>query len=121
MLKSADIERDGDFLDYTASAAKSRGDVVSVGGLAGILTEDAVSGDTVPARVRGVAVMNKKSTASFSEGDTVEWDNDGTPGDSSATAGSGALDVDGSGDFDVGKVIEDAGTSDETVRVYLNF
>jgi len=119
MLKQAHIERDGDFLDYTASATKSRGDVVTVGGLAGILTEDAVSGDVVPARVRGVAEMNK-SSAAFTAGDIVEWDNDGTAVDSNVTAGTGALVANAGGDFDVGKVVDDAGTADETAKVYLN-
>lgn len=122
MDKQARIDKDGSYLSYSNStgAKKYRGDVVSIGGLAGVLIEDIEDGDTGEAQVDGLAEVNLKAV-SVDANDICYWDEDADP--VSGTSGDGAAtNVQSDGDITLGVAPYAAdGTGDDTtVKILLN-
>lgn len=99
----------GGELHDTAAGALNAGDVVQIAGVPGVVAGSApiVSGQRYTVNSRGVAEFTCASGVTFTEGDTVDWDD----ADNTAVA---------DGDFAVGKA-EVAKTSGQlVVRVNLN-
>ena len=97
-----------DVVHFTASADTLSGALIELGvGLVGIVVNDVVSGDMRAAEPY-VQVLINNSGVAYTAGDTVGYD--ASADEAVAAAG---------GDFDVGKAVNDAGTS-EAVLVMLN-
>lgn len=122
MDKQARIDKDGAYLNYSNSSGSKmyRGDVVSIGGLAGVLIEDIADGETGEAQVDGLAEINLKAV-SVAADDICYWDEDADP--VSGTAGDGAAtNVQSDGDITLGVApyAADGSSGTETVKVLLN-
>ena len=77
----------GDYLDYTPASIRVAGEIVQVGGLAGI--SDAIAANALgAAQVKGV-IKARAAAVAGNDGDTVGWDEDGNP--YGGTAGTGAI------------------------------
>jgi len=105
----------GNYLDYTPAAARTAGEVVQVGGRAGICTTDLAASEKGSVQVKGIVKMAKAAVAG-NAGDPVGWDEDGNPIDGSGVVTTILTDA----DFLVGSLIEDVGTGDSTALVALN-
>lgn len=99
----------GDEIHFTAGAAYSAGDVVSIAGLAGVIEglSNVASGDPATARVKGVFDVASASGTTFALGAAVQWDD--TNNLAVAT-----------GDFALGKAAKAKVSGETTVRVILN-
>ena len=65
--------RDGNKLDYTCVAAVAMDDVIVVGSIVGIASQDGAIGDVIALDVAGVYEL-KANTAAISQGAAVYWD-----------------------------------------------
>lgn len=107
--------QDGLSIDYTPVSAVSAGDVVVVGTIPGVAKSDIAAAALGAIALTGVFDVLKGSET-YTMGDAVYWDEDGTPtggsttGCATATAALGNL---------MGWATEDAATGDTTVRVCL--
>lgn len=116
----AQIWKEGDVLDYVASAAKVGGAVVEVAGRAGVLTDDVAASATGCAQVSGVVKVEKANEA-LTAGQDVWYDADGNP--YGGTAGSGAITgtpCNATGDLWMGVVLYAAGATATHAYVLLN-
>lgn len=112
----AAFEDSGDTIDYTPVAAVTAGDVIVVG------TIPAVAPCNIAAGVPGVLKVGgkwkvPKDTSTFTQGDSVHWDTDGSP--VTGTALSGAATSTTSGNNLMGMAAADAATGDSYVYVVL--
>jgi len=108
----------GNYLDYTPAAARTAGQVVQVGGRAGICTTDLAASEKGAVQVKGIIKIVKAQVAG-NAGDPVGWDEDGDP--YGGVAGSGALTtILTDADFLVGSLVAAAAATDETALVALN-
>lgn len=109
-------QSNGSYIDYTPVSAVTAGDVVLVGTVPMIATNDIAASAKGALACDGVFRI-PKTTDTFTAGDAVYWDVDGDP--VTGTAGSGAADSSAATGNLIGVVTEDAGTSDEYVKVKL--
>ncbi len=79
--------QEGDFLDYTPGVARAAGEIVQVGGQAGMCATAIAASTLGEAQVKGV-VKVRAAAVTGSDGDIVGWDEDGDP--YGGTAGTGA-------------------------------
>lgn len=110
----AKFVQDGKYIDYTASADISAGDVVVIGALVGVANGAIASGKTGAIATEGVFEV-EKDDAAISAGAVVYW----TGSKATASADNGA-----SGDSQVsyvvmGKAVAAADANDASVRVML--
>lgn len=77
----------GEFLDYTPAAVKVAGEIVQVGGLAGMCATAIVALALGAIQVKGV-IKARAAAVTGSDGDIIGWDEDGNP--YGGTAGTGA-------------------------------
>ena len=108
----------GNYLEYTASGTLSAGDVIDIGAFAAIVTEDMVSGDVKAVQIKGHVRM-RNAAVTGSQGDSVYWDNNGTPVEGTALSGA-ATTTSASGDFWCGILSEDLAATDVWGYVLLN-
>lgn len=105
--------QDGHSVDYTPDRAVSAGEVIVIGTIPMVATRDIAAGEQGALRRDGVFDVLKGSET-YTAGDAVYWDEDGTPiggsatGCATATASLGNL---------MGFAQDDAATGDTTVRV----
>lgn len=112
----AKFEDSGDTIDYTPVADVTAGDVIVVG------TIPAIAPCNIAAGVPGVLKVGgkwkvPKDTSTFTQGDSVHWDVNGSP--VTGTALSGASTSTTSGNNLMGMAAADAGTGDSYVYVTL--
>jgi len=105
---SAKFRATGDRIDYTPDADVIAGDVVVQGTLVGIATEPIDSGRKGSLAVEGVFDFDKEEAA-FTVGEDVFYDED---------SGLAMNDDTGEGQY-LGKCVEAAAATDDTVRVKL--
>lgn len=110
--------QEGDFKDYTPSGAKTAGEFVQDGGLAGICATAIAANVKGALQVEGF-VKGRAAAVTGNDGDLVGWDEDGDPyGD---TAGIGALTTElRDADFLVGRLRKDLTATDGVAIVELN-
>jgi len=108
----------GDYLDYTPAVNRTAGEVVQVGGLAGLCATTIVANALGAAQVKGV-VKVRAAAITGNDGDPVGWDEDGDPyGD---TAGIGAVTTKLSdADFLIGSLRKALTATDGEAVVELN-
>lgn len=108
----------GNVRNFTAAATYVGGQVVQLGGLAGIIQEAAglVSGKKGSYVVEGIAKVRNVAIAG-NKGDNVWWDEDGTgvDGNEGACTTNAAV-----GDFWLGTLAEDLAATDTEAEVALN-
>lgn len=109
-------QAEGDNLDYTPGSDVYGGDVVLIGTVPAIVTEDIASGVKGAVAVEGVFKV-PKVTGALTAGDAIYWDVDGDPVD--GTAGTGACSGTASVGNLMGFAVLDAGSSDEYAYVKL--
>jgi len=98
----------GDYVDYTPSAAVSAGDVIVQGDLVGVATHDIAANTLGALAVTGVFQFPKSDQEALTAGAKVYWDASNTQ--VTATADSNKY---------VGKVVKAAAQADTTVLVRL--
>lgn len=103
-------------IDYTPAAAVTAGDVVVVGGIAGIPANDIAANALGAIQTRGVFKV-PKTTAAWTVGLAVYWNATGDP--DGGTAGTGAANQLGVGVF-MGSAILAAASGDDYGNVDLN-
>lgn len=112
----AKFEDSGDTIDYTPVAAVTAGDVIVVG------TIPAIAPCNIAASVPGVLKVGgkwkvPKDTSTFTQGDSVHWDTNGTPVTGDALSGAATSTT--SGNNLMGMAAADAATGDSYVYVTL--
>lgn len=107
---------DGDAIDYTPVSAVTGGNIVVVGTIPLVATVDIAAGVKGALRTSGIYKV-PKDTSTFTAGDAVYWDDNGSP--VTGTALSGAATSTASGNNLMGVVTADAGTGDSYVYVML--
>lgn len=110
-MAEATYLHDPDIVKFTAASAVAAGEVLQHGGEAVVNQglNDAVTGDPIVARRRGVLTVTAASALTRSVGDTVGWDDTANE----AVAG-------GAGDFDIGKARVAKTSGQTTIVVGLN-
>lgn len=108
--------QDGKVIPFTASGAKTSGQVVVVGSLVGISQTDVASGGTGQLGLNGVYEI-PAATAAISVGAAVYWDADGDP--VGGTAGTGAATATATGNTLMGHAVGAKALNAGTVRVLL--
>ena len=66
--------QDGKVLDYTATAAITANDVITIGPLVGVALSDAAIGDEISVAISGVWSCPKVGATAMAQGDVVDWD-----------------------------------------------
>ena len=94
----------------SAAAAQNAGDVVQVGGLAGVVEglSNIEVGDPMNVRVKGVFEVASASATVFAEGATVNWDD------------TAKLAITAAGDWTLGKAAKAKANGETVVSVILN-
>lgn len=106
----------GDVIPFTATAAKTSGQVVVVGSLVGVSMTDVANGSTGELAIEGVFDI-PAATAAISVGAAVYWDADGDP--VGGTAGTGAATATATDNTLMGYAIAAKAAAAGTVRVKL--
>jgi predicted RecA/RadA family phage recombinase len=103
-------QQSGNILDLTAPVGGVvSGNAYLIGGLLAVANADADAGDIFAGTVEGVVELPKESTtAAFTEGERVYWDDGNSQMDEAAT-----------GRYFAGTAVEAAGASATTVKVKL--
>lgn len=110
-------QSEGDSVDYTPGSAVAAGAVVVVGTFPLVATSAIPAGKKGALAAKGVFKF-PKTTDTFTAGDAVYWDVDGTPVTGDAL--SGAADSSSATGELIGWAVEDAATGDSYVKVMLN-
>lgn len=110
-MSEATLVNNGETLQKTAGAGYDCGDIIQIGGLAGVVEGlcGVANGDPLNARVKGQFDVASASATTFAEGATVEWD------DTNKLAVAAAA-----GDFVLGKAAKAKTAGQTVVRVILN-
>ncbi|MDD5327422.1 MAG: DUF2190 family protein [Phycisphaerae bacterium] len=110
--------QEGGSLDYTPTAARTAGQIVQVGGQAGMCATAIAANVKGSLRVQGI-IKGRAAAVTGNDGDLVGWDEDGDPyGD---TAGLGALTTElRNADFLVGRLRKVLTATDGVAIVELN-
>lgn len=108
------IQSEGDYVDYTPGSAVTAGDVVNIGTVPMIATDDIAASALGSLACEGVFDVPKTSD-SFTAGDAVYWNSSGTP--VTGTASSGACDS-ATGNL-MGWAVADAASGDSYCRVKM--
>lgn len=103
-------DNNGDYVEITAAAAASQGDVVVLNNLLGVAVHDAAIGDTLKLATRGVYELPAKSADTIAQGQKVFWD----------TGNVEITETEGTGFFLAGTSIEVCGSGDTTCKVRLD-
>jgi predicted RecA/RadA family phage recombinase len=100
----------GDVIDYTPSSAVSAGDVVVIGNIVGVATEDIAADDLGSLAIEGVFSLAKAtlSTSAITQGTKLYWD----------ASGEQVTETEGSNKV-AGYATKAASASDTTVEVKL--
>src|SRR5262245_19530776 len=101
---------------FTASGAKSSGDVVVVGTVAGVCTGGAANGELGSMDLTGTYDVAKITEQAFAVGATVYWNATADPVDGAAETGAATATVE---DLVLGICTVAAGQDDARVRVKL--
>lgn len=112
----AKFEDSGDTIDYTPGADVTAGDVIVVGTIPAIAPCNIASGVPGVLKIGGKWKV-PKDASTFTQGDSVHWDENGSP--VTGTALSGAATSTTSGNNLMGMAAADAGTGDSYVYVTL--
>jgi len=108
----------GDFLDYTPALVKVAGEMVQVGGQAGMCAT-AIAASTLGARQVTGVIKVRAAAVTGSDGDIIGWDEDGDP--YGGTAGTGAATtILADADFLIGSLRKDLTATDGEAIVALN-
>lgn len=106
---ATNFKHEGETLKVTAPAAVSSGDVIKINNLVGICLTDAESGATVELAItKAWSDLPKATGESWSQGETVYWDNSAENFTTTATSNTEA-----------GVADADAGSADATGDVLL--
>lgn len=108
--------QEGNVISFTASGAKTSGQVVVVGSLVGISQGDVANGATGSLALEGVYDV-PAATAAITLGAPVYWDADGNP--VGGTAGTGAATATATDNTLMGHAIVGKDAAAGTVRVKL--
>lgn len=109
--------KQGDVIDYTPGSAVTAGDVIVLGTIIAVATQDIAANAKGALTITGIFKF-PKTTDTFTAGDAVYWDADGSP--VTGTASSGAADSSAATGNLAGWAVFDAETSDSYVYVSLN-
>lgn len=116
MITEAKVYANGTALDYTPASAVVGGQVLNVGGLAGIAASDLEASEKGALYVDGLVAFRAAAVAAEA-GDPVGWDENGTGVDGN----TGALTVDpATWDFVVGSLAKDLAATDGVAIVRMN-
>lgn len=116
MFTEANVNKEGDVLDYTPTSAVVGGQVLQIGALAAIAQRDIAANVLGSVVIDGLAEFRAAAVVGEA-GDPVGWDEDGTGVDGN----TGALTVDpATWDFVVGSLAKDLAAADGRAFVRLN-
>jgi predicted RecA/RadA family phage recombinase len=107
----------GDVIDYTPGSAVTGGDVIVLGSVVGIATQDIAANAKGSLALEGVFKV-PKITGVNAVGTLIYWDPTGNP--VNGTAGSGAATSTAGSLKQLGYVAEASLSADETVKVVLS-
>ena len=110
----------GDYVDVTASGAKTGGTPYAVGVRAGLPANDIADAATDGVQTEGL-IKCVKITGAFALDDPIYWDADGSPLGGTASSGAATnVESTATGDFLLGECAIAAGATDTTCIVRLN-